>query len=83
MNNLSEFLKKFKVLVGDKTQEKKVVQETLLSVLGISVDFDNISIKESTCSLRISPIERTELMLRKTEVLKEVKEKGLMITDFR
>lgn len=83
MENLSHYLKKFKVLIGDKTEEKRVLRETLEDALNIEVPLEHISFSGGIANLTLSPIQRTEVILRKKEILSLLQNKGVTIIDLR
>ncbi len=83
MENLSNYLQKFKVLLGDKTEEKRAIQEVLEDALSVKVSLDKISLRDSVATLTLSPIERTEVTLRKRELLSLLQSKGVKIIDLR
>ena len=83
MENLAHYLQKFKVLLGDKTEEKRIIQETLEDALSVKVSLEKISLRDTVATLTLSPIERTEVLLRKKEVLSLLQNKGVRITDLR
>lgn len=83
MENLSNYLQKFKVLLGDKTEEKRAIQEVLEDALSVKVSLDKISLRDSVATLTLSPIERTEVTLQKRELLSLLQSKGVKIIDLR
>lgn len=83
MENLSHYLQKFKVLLGDKTEEKRAIQQLFEDALSITLPLENIAIRDSVATLTLSPIERTEMMLRKKELLSLLKNKGVQVIDLR
>ena len=83
MDNLSLYLQKFKKLVGDKSEEKRVVKEVLLELVQSEISLEQISIRESIVFCAISPIQKTEIVLKKKEILALCKERGFSFTDFR
>ncbi len=83
MENLSHYLQKFKVLLGDKTEEKRAIQQLFEDALSITLPLENIAIRDSVATLILSPIERTEMMLRKKELLSLLNNKGVQVIDLR
>lgn len=83
MENLSHYLQKFKVLLGDKTEEKRAIQQLFEDALSITLPLENIAIRDSVATLTLSPIERTEMMLRKKELLSLLNNKGVQVIDLR
>ena len=83
MNNLTSYLERFKQLIGDKKEEKESLQRILMQICCVNVSIDHIAIKEGVALITVSPIEKTELLLKKKEILSLCKEKNLFIIDFR
>lgn len=83
MENLSHYLQKFKVLLGDKTEEKRAIQQLFEDALSITLPLEDIAIRDSVATLTLSPIERTEMMLRKKELLSLLNNKGVQVIDLR
>jgi radical SAM superfamily enzyme with C-terminal helix-hairpin-helix motif len=83
MDNLSAYLQKFKKLVGDKSEEKRIVKEVLTQIIHSDISLDQISIRENIVFCTISPIQKTEIILKKKEILFLCKEKGFSFIDFR
>lgn len=80
MYNLTDYLKKFKVLVGDKSAEKKRIRSIILESCGISVPLDNITLTEGAVRLKLNPIEKLEVQLKRTAILAEFSNQNLFIT---
>lgn len=82
MANLSDYLKKFSVLLNDRTEEKKAAF-LALHELGFCNNEKEIEIKENILVIQTSPSLRSELFLRKSEIVNTLQTKGVKIIDFR
>lgn len=82
-NPLSQYLKKFTLLLGDKTEEKRAVQEVVRVSTHVEITLDSILIKNGTITLSLSPIERTEIVLMKKEILQNLAGRGYKFIDLR
>lgn len=78
MQDLSIYLKKFTLILGDKTAEKKVVQHALLLACNITLSDEHIDVRDGTIGLRLSPLQKTEIHMKRKELLQTMKEGGLM-----
>ncbi len=83
INGLSSYLKKFQVLLGDKKEEKKIIQEVIENTCYFSVSFDCISIRKGIIYIDTSPLQKTELIMNKKSLLKQYKDRGVDIIDLR
>lgn len=83
MEGLSKYFQKIKLVLQDKTEEKKIIQSVIQDLTGVIIDFESIVIKNSVATLTLSPIERVEVTIKKKQILSELQEKGIIITDFR
>jgi hypothetical protein len=83
MDDLSRYLKKFKVLLGDKTEEKRLVQKIIKEVCAADLSLETIAIKDMKINLKVSPVMRTEIALNKKKILSLLKEQGFSATDVR
>lgn len=83
MEGLSKYFQKIKLVLQDKTEEKRVIQSVIHSASGVSVNLESILIKNCVVTLTISPIERVEIALKKKNIIFDLQEKGIVVTDFR
>jgi mannose/fructose/N-acetylgalactosamine-specific phosphotransferase system component IIB len=83
MNNLGRYLKRFQIIIGDKAEEKRVIQSALKIVLNLNISLEQIRIEKGVAVLNLSPLERGELFMHKKDVLELVKQKGLNIMELR
>lgn len=83
MDSLSNFLKKFQKIVGDKTEDRRLVQEIIEGACGVHIEPKDIEISGGVVWLSVRPIVRTEVILKKKEILASLNEKGGFFTDLR
>ena len=83
IQGLSLYLKKFQILLGDKTEEKRAIQEGIHSLCRVSVDLNQITIKNFCVYVEATPIEKTEIIRKKKELIALFSEKQIVITDLR
>lgn len=69
MNNLDNFLKKFKSALGVLTLEKKLVSEELSNTLGIKVSEESITIKNNSVLVSGGATLKSQIFLKKNKIL--------------
>lgn len=83
MEGLSKYFQKIKLVLQDKTEEKRVIQEIVQIYTKVVLHADAILIKNSIAILTLTPIERVEIIMNKKQILSALKERGVIITDLR
>ncbi len=83
MDALSSFLKRFQKIIGDKTEDRRLVQEGIRTVCNIDADIKNIQIRENVAILSLRPLLRAEVFLKKKDVLSFLKDRGSVVIDFQ
>lgn len=84
MKNLSDYLLRFKKVLFDKTSEIRVIQKVLKELYGVDIIDSQITIKEKTIFLSISPLLKNKIFLSKEKVLIVLQNEGLSsITEIR
>jgi len=84
MKNLSDYLKKFKLILSDKTDEIRILQSVFRDSIGVEIPNSQISIRSGVVYVTASPIIKNKIYLAKENVLSCVKEQGLQsITEIR
>jgi hypothetical protein len=83
MNNLSGFLQKFKKIIGDKREENARISKVLVMICGVKIPPEKIDVREGVLYLSVRPVERTEVVLRKAEILTYLNEIGISMKDLR
>lgn len=82
-SSLNYFLDKFKKIIGENTQNKDFIIESIEKELCKKIDKDNIKISKNILYLNISPMFKNEIYMRKERVLKSLKEKNINIIDIK
>lgn len=85
MEDLSRYFEKFKSILKSDTAQKKAVSDALMSVAGIEMGPERITIKGGIAIVPGNPIVRTEMMLKKQALLDEIQRisPGSRIRDLR
>lgn len=73
-NPISGFLEKFRKIIFQKEEIKSLVVKTIEGTISHKVDENIITIKNGYVTIKGSPILRSEIFLRKSEILKQLKE---------
>lgn len=77
MKQLSDFLDRFKNIAATGQESKKVIME-VLKKNGIQIDdLNKIKVKGYSLKIQTSPIQKSELFLKKQKILKELGENPL------
>jgi hypothetical protein len=82
MADLSDYLKKFRVFLRDRTEEKNVAFQ-VLHPLNLCDTPESLEIKDSVLIIKTTPAVKNELFLRKREIMKLLQENGVKIIDLR
>lgn len=72
MFQINQFLDRFKNISNSEKIKKQLVAE-ILTKNNISVKLEQISFSKTTVFIKVSPIIKTEILLRKEEILSEIK----------
>lgn len=85
MFNISDYLERFKTIQIEKTQFKDFVVELIKKELNFDLDRDNVDLKKGIVYLKISPIQKNELFIKKQFLLGEFNKNfpNLPIRDIR
>ena len=83
-NNISNFLEKFKTLKPTDTYIQEAFIESVKEVMNIELTKNEISVQRHTLFLNVHPTLKTELYLRKKDILRllEKKLKKDTVTNF-
>lgn len=76
LKSLADFLKKFELLVPPHKVVKENLTKAILEVTGITVEDGNIAIQGSVAFLKLSPIKKTEILLKGKAILLELERRG-------
>lgn len=82
-NSLNSFLDKFKKIIGENTQNKDFIIESIEKELHKKIDKNNIKISKNILYLNISPIFKNEIYMRKEKILKSLEEKNINVIDIK
>jgi hypothetical protein len=85
MFNVSSFLEKFKNLGGESILLKEIFIEAVKDATGIALEKKNVEIKNGTAFLKISPVIRTEIFIKKPAIFEKLAKNELSrkISDIR
>jgi hypothetical protein len=84
MKDLSSYLNRFSRALNLKTNEIKIIQESVKEVFSIEIKKESITIKEKTVYISTTPAFKNQLFINKESLIKKFHEKGLLfITDLR
>lgn len=85
MNQISNFLEKFRNLITTDAAKRAALSDAIFKVLRSTIDPSDIKIKKYTAELPFSPIMRTEILIHKAEILEELGKTApnARITDIR
>jgi len=78
MFNIEQYLKKFSLRIDDVTLQKEKVILIFKDRLNVVISKEDIEIKNSMLTLKLRPIIRSELMLKKEKILEELKVCGIV-----
>lgn len=73
-NSISGFLDKFRKIIFQKEEIKILVVRTIENTISHKIDEKMVSIKGGYITIKGSPILRSEIFLKKAEILKKLKE---------
>ena len=84
MKNISDFLKKFKI-IPDPSKEKERIAQVIFEKTGIKIEVSDIQVKKEVVYLNCHSAIKTALYMKKALVLKGLSEMTppLMIEDIR
>ncbi|MFA6251265.1 MAG: hypothetical protein WC603_01400 [Candidatus Paceibacterota bacterium] len=72
-NHITSFLDKFKKLLFQKEEIKKIVTQTIREEINHQVDDNLIKIKDGYIFIQVSPVLRSEIMIHKQRILIKLK----------
>lgn len=70
---LEQLLARFKNLTNTEKAKKELVCDCVKKVVGIIIPVSNVSISKKTIFFKTSPIIKTEIMLKKEELIARIK----------
>ena len=69
---IADLLSRFKNLTNTEGVKKKLIAEEIQNVIGLIIDKKNISFSKNTVFFTVNPLFKTEILLKKDEVLKRI-----------
>lgn len=70
---LEQLLARFKNLTNTEKVKKELVCEGIKKIIGITIPVSTVSVSKNIIFLKISPIIKTEILLRKQEILADIR----------
>lgn len=80
MKKISSFFDKFQGRIAGQVQNLVIIIEIIKKHTGIEVEMKNISISAGILRLKISSIEKSQIFIKKTQILKEINQKVKSLT---
>lgn len=75
MFNIAQYLDKFKNIGGDDRALKGVLVSAIKTIVGVEIETKDISLKNGEAIIKVSPIIKNAIYIKKNQILKEVEEK--------
>jgi hypothetical protein len=82
MLNLSSLLEKFKHLKNPR-EEKEKITSIISECLGFDIEIDSLELKNNIIYLNVSGLIKTELYMKKEQILSNLNKNGFKIVDLR
>ncbi len=73
MLQLSDLLTRFKGISNTDKAKKEIVGQELTRIIGIPITYQQVIISKNTLILKVQPIIKSEIMLKKDEILQKIK----------
>lgn len=70
---LTELLSRFKNITNTEKSKKEIICREIKNTIGIDIDVEKIKISRNTILLKVEPIIKTEILLKKQELIKRIK----------
>jgi hypothetical protein len=77
MADIKDLLNKFKKIVQDKNLEKTIIIKILKEKIGDDIDDNKITLKKEKLFIKSNSYIKTEINLKKEEILKEFRKSGI------
>lgn len=72
-NHITSFLEKFKKIIFQKEEIKNIVTKIISEEINFQIEKDKVKIKRGIIFVEESPIIRSEIMIRKKQILIKIK----------
>ena len=69
---LSKLLLRFKSLTNTEKVKEQIISEELSNILGFQIPLEVVSFSKNTLFLKVQPIIKSEIFLRKIEIIKKI-----------
>jgi len=69
MQQVGGFLDRLRKILGDRVISKKTIQKIIMDKVGLLIPEKELLIKNNTLKIRTSPIVRSEVFLKKAELI--------------
>ena len=69
---IADLLSRFKNLTNTEGVKKKLITEEIQNIVGFVVDKSAISFSKNTVFITVNPLYKTEILLKKDEILKKI-----------
>jgi len=80
MAELKDFLESFKKILEKGVGEKDLILNVLNKTLNVSLEKDDIKIKNETLFVKSNPYLKSEISLHKENILREIKKEGIEVS---
>jgi len=75
MFNIAQYLEKFKCIGESEQGLRRALALVISEVVGVSVDIKNIIIKNGEAIIKVSPLVKNSIYIKKEKILKELRKK--------
>lgn len=72
-NHITSFLEKFKKVIFQKEETKRIVVKTIIEEISHQLENDSVKIKNGCIYVEGSPILHSEILIRKKQILEKLK----------
>jgi hypothetical protein len=83
MFNLSSYLDRIRSVISKGEGERQALVDSIFLIVGHQVDLKEITILNTVAHIKTRPVIKSGIFIKKKEVLENLKEKGVKITDIQ
>jgi len=83
MESLGNFFDKYKKIIFNKTENKKIISKILGNILKTEIKEDSILISGKTLTLKISPVAKQEIFIHREYLIEELNKNGIKISEIK
>lgn len=80
MGNIDDFLNKFKVIIDREESKKEIILKIINKKTGKGINLYNLSIKNNTLFIKTNPYLKSEIILNKESIIKDIKKENIDIS---